>query len=128
MNPRKYRTTHRGFKTEAAKHKNALAIAGGLAGVFFALEFYFLRELLAAELLFLLGFAVLCGLLAVFYLIGVACEEGLDRTNAGAHLLAHSARRSADSLELAAGKLLGHPRHGPASGSSRTGLQPTGRS
>ncbi|MGA9185553.1 MAG: hypothetical protein WA875_07015 [Candidatus Acidiferrales bacterium] len=62
------------------------------------MQMYFVRELLAAELLFAAGFAVLFVLGAIFYLVGAIGQRGLDLTEAGARVLAASARRGYEEL------------------------------
>ena len=76
-----------------SRHKRAVLGAAGVLGSFLAFEVYFLRELLAAELLFGLCFVLLSSLLAVSYLIGTACERGFDRAEARVHELVNSTRR-----------------------------------
>lgn len=73
-------------------------------------QMYFVRELLAAELLFALGFAVLLAFGGFFYLIGAISERGLDWTEAGVKVIADSARRGYASLEEISRKPLRHPR------------------
>jgi hypothetical protein len=89
--------------TRTAKvRKRLLAIAA----VFVVLQLYFVRELIAAELLFGLGFAVLFFLAAVFYVVGAIGERAIDVTKVGAHVVADSAHRgyvkAAPVLEVAA--------------------------
>jgi hypothetical protein len=78
--------------------------------VFFVLQVYFVRELLAAELLFGLGFAVLAILAAICYLVGAAGERGLDLAEAGIRVLSSSARRGYASLEYLSRRPFRHPR------------------
>ena len=59
---------------EKAKVRRGLLLG---TGIFFVFQLYFVRELLAAELLFGLGFAVLLALVAVAYLVGSLGERGL---------------------------------------------------
>ncbi|HTS12300.1 MAG TPA: hypothetical protein VMH00_09300 [Candidatus Limnocylindrales bacterium] len=74
--------------------------------VLFILQAYFVRELLAAELLFALGFVVVLALVAVFYAIGAASEFGLDWAEAGVR----SVRRGYAMLEEISRKPFRHPR------------------
>lgn len=67
-------------------------VIAGVA-VFFVLQLYFVRELIAAELLFLMLFAVLFTLGAIFYLLGSIGERGLDWGETGVRVIAQSARR-----------------------------------
>jgi len=67
--------------------------------VFVVLQIYFVRELLAAELLFGLLFAVVLALGGVFYVVGAIGERGLDWTEAGVRVIAQSARRGYSAFE-----------------------------
>lgn len=77
--------------------------------VFFVLQIYFVRELLAAELLFGMGFAVLFVMGLIFYFIGTIGERGLDLGEAGVRVLATSARRGFESLEEVSRKTFRSP-------------------
>jgi hypothetical protein len=81
-----------------------------ILAVAFVFQMYFVRELLAAELLFGLGFAVLLAFAALFYVIGAIGERGLDWTEAGVRIVADSARRGYASLEEISRKPFRHPR------------------
>ncbi|MGA3294126.1 MAG: hypothetical protein ABSE45_09095 [Candidatus Acidiferrales bacterium] len=70
-----------------------------ILAVFFILQLYFVRELLAAELIFGVGFAVVLLLGGVFYVVGSVGERGLELTEAGARVIASSARRGYGTLE-----------------------------
>ena len=63
-----------GIGQKAKVRKGMLSVVA----VFFILQMYFVRELLAAELLFGLGFAVLLMLGVLFYAVGTLGEKGLD--------------------------------------------------
>jgi hypothetical protein len=78
--------------------------------VFFILQMYFVRELLAAELLFGLGFAVLLMLGGLFYAVGTVGEKGLDWAEAGVRVISSSARRGYAGLEEISRKPFRHPR------------------
>src|SRR5277367_3948899 len=67
--------------------------------VLFVLQLYFVRELLAAELLFGMGFLFLLGLIGFCYVVGMVGERGFQWTEAGARVAAKSARRGYASLE-----------------------------
>ena len=112
-------TLIRRLRTQAAEHKKLLSAAAVTLEALLAFEIYFLRELLAAELLFGLGFALLSSLMAMFYLIGVVCERSFDRIEVRAHLLMGSVRRIFNSLDTMAGQAFGHQHQGPATGSRR---------
>jgi hypothetical protein len=92
---------------ERAKIRKGLLL---FLAVVFTLQMYFVRELLAAELLFGLGFAVLLSLGGIFYLVGAIGERGLDLTEAGVRVIADSARRGYASLEEISRKSFRHPR------------------
>jgi hypothetical protein len=67
--------------------------------VFFVFQAYFVRELLAAELLFGLGFAVLLALGGIAYLLGVVGERGLDLAEVGIRFASGPMRRGYTMLE-----------------------------
>jgi hypothetical protein len=73
-------------------------------------QLYFVRELLAAELLFAMGFAALFFLGGLLYLIGAISERGFDWTEAGVRVIASSARRGYATLEEISRKPFRHPR------------------
>jgi hypothetical protein len=79
-------------------------------GVVFVLQLYFVRELVAAELLFGLGFAALFVLGATIYLLGALGERGLDFAEVGIRVISETARRSYSSLEDFSRKPFRHPR------------------
>ena len=78
--------------------------------VLFFLQLYFVRELLAAELLFALGFGVFFALGGLFYAIGAISERGFDWTELGVRVIASSARRGYAALEEISRKPFRHPR------------------
>jgi hypothetical protein len=63
------------------------------------LQAYFVRELLAAELLFGLVFAVLLALGALAYFLGALGERGLDLAEAGIRLASGPARKGYLAVE-----------------------------
>lgn len=67
--------------------------------VLFVLQLYFVREMLAAEVLFGMAFAVVLLLCGVFYVVGAVGERGLDLAEAGIRVAARSARWSFSALE-----------------------------
>ena len=71
-----------------------------VVAVFFVLQFYFVRELLAAELLLGLGFVLLLVAAALSYLVGSAGERGLEFAEVGVRLIRDSARRGLSNLEI----------------------------
>jgi hypothetical protein len=81
---------------EKAKVRKGLLL--GVA-IFFVFQLYFVRELLAAELLFGLGFTALLAVGAVAYLVGSLGERGLDFAEVGVRVIGDSARRGFSALE-----------------------------
>ena len=81
-----------------------------VVAVLFFFQLYFVRELLAAELLFALGFGVLFALSGLLYLIGAISERGFDWTEVGVRVIASSARRGYAVLEEISRKPFRHPR------------------
>jgi hypothetical protein len=92
------------FAQQAKVRKGMLTVVA----VFFILQVYFVRELLAAELLFGMGFAVLFVLGLLFYFIGMIGERGLELGEVGVRVIANSARRGFEGLEDASRKTLGN--------------------
>jgi hypothetical protein len=76
----------------------------------FVLQLYFVRELLAAELLFGLAFGALLAIGALFYVLGAVGERGFDLTEAGVRVMAVSARRGFATLEEMSRKAMRPPR------------------
>src|ERR1700678_747353 len=70
-----------------------------IIAVFFVLQIYFVRELLAGELLFGMGFAVLFVMGLIFYFIGMIGERGLELGEAGVRMIALTMRRSIEGME-----------------------------
>jgi hypothetical protein len=95
-----------GIGQKAKVRKSMLSVVT----VFLVLQMYFVRELLAAELLFGLGFAILLMLGGLFYLVGAVGERGLDWAEAGVRVISSSARRGYASLEEMGRKPFRHPR------------------
>ncbi len=75
--------------SEAKVRKGVMTVVA----VFVALQFYFVRELLVAELFFGLGFALLLVLGGLAYLVLSVGERGLEFAEAGARAIGDSARR-----------------------------------
>jgi len=92
---------------EKAKVSRGLLL--GVA-IFFVFQLYFVRELLAAELLFGLGFALLLAVSALAYLVGSLGERGLDFAEVGVRAIGDSARRGFSALEEISRKQFRHPR------------------
>jgi hypothetical protein len=81
-----------------------------ILAILFVFQLYFVRELLAAELLFAAGFAVIFLLGGLFYLIGAIGERGFDWTEVGVRVIASTARRGYATLEEIGRKPFRHPR------------------
>jgi hypothetical protein len=77
--------------------------------VLFVLQLYFVRELIAEELLFGMLFAAMFLLAAICYLLGTISVDGLDWMEAGARLIASTARRYYNLLEEISKKPFRHP-------------------
>lgn len=75
--------------SEAKVRKGMMTVVA----VFFALQVYFVRELVVAELFFGLGFAVLLVLGGLVYLVLSAGERGLEFAEAGVRAIGDSASR-----------------------------------
>ena len=74
------------------------------------LQLYFVRELIAAELLFVLVFAFLLALAGVSYVAGTIGERALILIEAGARAGAGPMRRGYNMLEEISRKPFRHPR------------------
>ena len=90
-----------------AKLRKRLAIA---LLVLLVLQLYFVRELIAAEILFGLGFLVLLTLGGIFYLVGAVGEQSFNLLESGIRAATPVARRSYAKLEELSKKPFRHPR------------------
>ena len=90
-----------------AKLRKGMLVA---LGIFFFLQLYFVRELLAAELLFGIVFSILLIIGGTAYLLGAIGERGLDLTESGIRVLARSARRGYNMVDELSRKQFRHPR------------------
>jgi hypothetical protein len=99
--------SYAGAVAEKAKLRKGMLSIVAVISVF---QLYFVRELAAAELLFVLAFAILLVVCALAYLIGTIGERGLDLTESGIRVLAESARRGYSSLDEISRKPFRHPR------------------
>lgn len=70
----------------AKTHKQLLAIVA----VFVFLQFYFVRELIAAEFLFGTAFAVFLVLAVILYAVGAIGARSVEWSEAGVKVIAHS--------------------------------------
>ena len=102
----KLQTMFLGIIEKAKVRKGLLSILG----VLIILQVYFVRELIAAELLFALGFAVLMVVGGIIYLVGALGERALDWMAAGVQVTATAARRGYAGLDELSRKPFRHPR------------------
>ena len=86
------------LKSIGEKAKVRKGILSAIA-ILFVLQIYFVRELLAAELLFGMGFAILFCLGLLVYAVGAIGERGLDVAEVGVRVISNSARRGYANLE-----------------------------
>jgi hypothetical protein len=91
------------------QNKRARSRAGWGLGIFLVLQLYFVRELIAAELLFGLLFALMLSLAGLFYAVGTIGVNGLDWAEAGVRVVANSARRTVRTFEEISKKPFRHP-------------------
>ena len=82
--------------------------------VLFILQLYFVREMLAAEVLFGMFFAVILLLCGIFYAVGALGERGLDLAEAGIRVAVRSARWSYSALEDLSKRQFRHRHSQPA--------------
>jgi len=83
-------------------------VGWGLA-VFLILQVYFVRELIAAELLFGLLFAFMLLLAGIFYVVGTIGERSLDWAEMGVRVAGTSARRGYAAVEEISKRPFRHP-------------------
>jgi|SRR5208282_5790608 len=88
--------------------KTRRRIAWTLA-VLFIFQLYFVRELIAAELLFGAVFAGIFLLAGICYLIGTIGERGLDLAEIGVRAIVPTARRTYSTLGEISKKPFRHP-------------------
>jgi hypothetical protein len=74
------------------------------------LQLYFVRELVAAEVLFGLGFLVLLTLGGIFYFVGAVGERSFNLLEAGVRAATPAARRGYARIEEISKKPFRHPR------------------
>lgn len=70
-----------------------------------AFQVYLFRELVAAELLFAIGFAILLILISAIYGIAVAADRGLGWVEANSHGITQRAKQQLGRLETFSRKL-----------------------
>jgi hypothetical protein len=81
----------------------------GAITILFVLQLYFVRELIAAELLFGALFVAVFALVSVCYLIGMIWENGLNWADRGGRAVVSLARRSYSTLEEFSKRPFRHP-------------------
>jgi hypothetical protein len=81
------------FGEAAAKQAKVRKGLVAILAAFLVLQVYFVRELLAAELLFGLLFAVVLVIGGIVYALGTLSERAIDVGEAGARVIANSTRR-----------------------------------
>jgi len=77
--------------------------------ILFVLQLYFVRELIAAELLFGALFAAIFVFVGICYLVGTVGVHGLDWAEMGARVVATTARRGYNAVEELSKKPFRHP-------------------
>jgi hypothetical protein len=82
--------------------------------VMFALQLYFVRELLAAFALFAMGFAAVAFVIASLYLLQKGWELTVARVAESSHPVVGMARRSVSAVGDLTGRLLRRPGSEPA--------------
>jgi hypothetical protein len=92
-------------KEAKVRKRVALAVV-----VLVVLQLYFVRELIAAEVLFGLGFLALLTLGGLFYLVGAVGERSFNLMEAGVRAAAPVARRGYAKVEEISKKPFRHPR------------------
>ncbi len=70
-----------------------------IAAAFFILQLYFVRALIAAELIFVMFFLVILAVVGIAYALGSIGERGLAWTEVGVRAIAGSAKRGYLALE-----------------------------
>jgi hypothetical protein len=81
-----------------------------VVAIFFILQLYFVRELIAAELIFGLLFLAILALVGVSYVLGTIGERGLEWAEVGVRAIAVSAKRGYMALEDVSKRQFRHPR------------------
>lgn len=92
-----------------AKRPALLISVISILAVFVVLQIAFVSQLFAAELLFGAVFAVLVALVAIFYLIGVLAERGLNGTGAGVRMVARLAQCGLKAVSDISRRQFHHP-------------------
>ncbi len=98
------------FAVAAAKEAKVRKRVALALAVLLVLQLYFVRELIAAELLFGLGFVVLLTLGGIFYFVGAIGERSFNLIETGVRVGAPVARRAYTKVEELSKKPFRHPR------------------
>jgi len=77
--------------------------------IFVVLQLYFVRELIAAELMFGLAFVALLLLGVLFYVVGAIGERGLDWAEVAVRVIGETARRGYEAAGELSKKSVRHP-------------------
>jgi hypothetical protein len=99
----------KGFATKTWQNQKVRKRVGWGLAIFFVLQLYFVRELLAAELLFGILFAFMLSLAGLCYAVGTIGVNGREWAEVGARAVASSARRGYTTLEEISKKPFRHP-------------------
>jgi hypothetical protein len=81
-----------------------------VAAAFFILQLYFVRALIAAELIFVMVFLVILAVVGISYVLGTIGERGLEWAEIGVRAVAVSAKRGFVALEDVSKRPFRHPR------------------
>ena len=98
------------FTNDPVKQQKLTRALWWALGITFVFQLYFVRELLAAELLFGAAFAVLFIIGFVIYMLGRAGERGFVWAESRTRALAHATRQGLSALEEISRKTFRHPR------------------
>jgi hypothetical protein len=95
---------------ELGKRKRLKRIIWLTVGIILVLQLYFVRELLAAELIFGIAFSILFSIVLIIYAIGRMGERGFSWAESRARVLAAPTRKWMTVLEEISRKPFRHPR------------------
>ncbi|MFZ0633905.1 MAG: hypothetical protein WA755_02010 [Candidatus Acidiferrales bacterium] len=98
------------FSRESGNKQKLNRVFWWSLGIIVVLQLYFVRELLAAELLFGIGFAILFSIGMFVYMIGRAGERSFSWAESRTRALAHTTRRGLGALEEISRRPFRHPR------------------
>jgi hypothetical protein len=98
------------FTNDPVKQQKLTRALWWALGITFVFQLYFVRELLAAEILFGAAFAVLFIIGLGIYVIGQAGERGFGWAESRARALVQATRQGLSALEEISRKTFRHPR------------------